>query len=43
MTRALSRQTCRRRPISYARTEAFAVEKVENYLKERAGVENVTF
>src|SRR6266567_1501905 len=27
---------------SYARTQA-AVEKVENYLKERAGVENVTF
>ena len=27
---------------SYARTEA-AVEKVENYLKSRAGVENVTF
>jgi multidrug efflux pump len=27
---------------SYARTEG-AVEKVENYLKERAGVENVTF
>ena len=42
-TRASSPPTCRRRPdSSYARTEA-AVEQVEKYLRERAGVEDVTF